>query len=73
MMEPLYRVFTGSGLTRRQLFWGAALILVWFTMDVTGFYLDHVHPLLRPEPASPFALQRCAPMPGNPSVVACDN
>ncbi len=45
--EEIYRTLTGSGLTRRQLFWGAALILFWFTMDVTGFALDHIVPLFR--------------------------
>lgn len=40
----VYRALTGSGLTRRQLFWGAVLILFWFTMDVIGFVLDHIVP-----------------------------
>lgn len=46
-LEPLYRTLTGSGLTRRQLFWGAVLILFWFIMDVTGFVLDHIVPAFR--------------------------
>lgn len=45
--EEIYRTLTGSGLTRGQLFSGAALILFWFTMDVIGFALDHVVPLFR--------------------------
>lgn len=45
--EEIYRTLTGSGLTRRQLFWGAALILFWFTMDVIGFALDHIVPILK--------------------------
>ena len=45
--EEIYRTLTGSGLTRRQLFWGAALILFWFTMDVIGFALDHIVPVFK--------------------------
>jgi hypothetical protein len=45
--EEIYRTLTGSGLTRRQLFWGAALILFWFTMDVIGFALDHIIPIFK--------------------------
>src|SRR5689334_8854439 len=43
-LEPVYRTLTGSGLTPRPLFWGAALILFWFTMDVASFLLDHIVP-----------------------------
>jgi hypothetical protein len=45
--EEIYRTLTGSGLTRRQLFWGAVLILFWFTMDVIGFALDHIVPIFK--------------------------
>jgi hypothetical protein len=42
MNDTIHRILTGSGLTRRQLFWGAVFIFQWWVMDAIGFMLDHV-------------------------------
>ncbi|HLH92047.1 MAG TPA: hypothetical protein VKX28_26745 [Xanthobacteraceae bacterium] len=52
MNDALHRILTGSGVTRRQLFWGAFFIVQWWVMDAVGFYLDHVAPALAAKPTA---------------------